>query len=163
MIIGGVRLGQERSGRGEQGPEEDGTQEIEERGKCLQTWGLEAGVAEREAGRSREPVKGGSSMEVLPGRALPQVRSSISQAFPKSHTFAQAGHTASSSDAETVEENSLPEGAGLGMGPHIVCPLEGPRCSLGKQEAFISSLWWGEVEAFTDKVPSSVFCTHGIF
>ena len=90
----------------------------------MQTWGLEAGVAEREAARSREPVKGGSSMEVLPDRALPQVRSSIPQASPKSHTFAQAGHTASSSDAETVEESSLPEGAGLGMESHIVCPLE---------------------------------------
>lgn len=69
---------------------------------------------------------------------------------PKSYThLPRAVHVASRSDTETVEGDSLPEGGGLGTGSHTVCPSEGPRSSLGKLEAFISSLQWGR-EEFVD-------------
>lgn len=55
-------------------------------GGCPHTWGLQAGVAERETGRRREPEGSRGSTEVLPGRVSAPSPVRYLPGFLPSHT-----------------------------------------------------------------------------
>lgn len=124
------------------------------RGECSQAWGQGLGLLRgtRDEAESQRRALGAPRRCCLAG-LVPKSGQVSPGLPPKSYTLAQVGHVTSSSDAEPGGEDSLPEGAGLGTEAQTVCPLEGLRCSAGKQEGFISPLPQGEGEAFADVRP----------
>ena len=144
-IIGGVGLWQERSRRVKEGPEEKGTQE-RERGDVHTLGACRLGLLrgkQEDAGSQRAA---GGPRRCCPAGLRPQVGSGISQAS------SQVTHVCTSWPCH-LRQRCRACRREFTSRQCMVCPLAGLRCSVGKQEGFVSPLPWGEGEAFADAHP----------